>query len=59
MLVGLWGFAGGVPRAQERIGTSCSEAVATTLCEALLQIRRLLGLAEAADKSKAAEFFAG
>jgi predicted PurR-regulated permease PerM len=41
IIVGLWQFAGGVSKAQERIGASCSDAVATSLSEALLQIRRL------------------
>jgi hypothetical protein len=41
ILVGLWDFAGGVLRAQERIGTNCANAVATNLSEGLLQIRRL------------------
>lgn len=41
IIVGLWQFAGGVPKAQERIGPSCIDAVATSLSEALLQIRRL------------------
>ena len=41
IVVGLWGFAGGVPKAQERVGASCTDAVATTLSEALLQVRRL------------------
>jgi predicted PurR-regulated permease PerM len=41
IVVGLWEFAGGVPKAQERVGETCAAAVATTLPEALLQIRRL------------------
>ena len=41
IVVGLWDFAGGVPRAQERIGKTCTDAVATNLAEALLQVRRL------------------
>ena len=41
IVVGLWQFAGGVPKAQERVGPSCTDAVATSLSEALLQIRRL------------------
>jgi predicted PurR-regulated permease PerM len=41
IVVGLWGFAGGVPKALERVGPSCTDAVATTLSEALLQVRRL------------------
>jgi predicted PurR-regulated permease PerM len=41
IVVGLWGFTGGVPKAQERVGPSCTDAVCTNLPEALLQIRRL------------------
>lgn len=43
IVVGLWNFTGGVPKAQERVGSGCTDAVATSLPEALLQIRRLLG----------------
>lgn len=46
IIVGLWGFSGGVPKAQERVGLGCTDAVATTLSEALLQIRRLSELAD-------------
>jgi len=54
IVVGLWGFAGGVPKAQERVGSSCTDAVATTLSEGLLQIRRLseLGAAEGEPQGK-------
>lgn len=45
IVVGLWNFSGGVPKAQERIGRNNSDAVATTLAEAILQIRRLTQLA--------------
>ncbi len=41
LAVGLWQFSGGVSKAQERIGPTCATAVATSLSEALLQIRRL------------------
>ena len=41
IVVGLWDFAGGVPKALERVGPGCTDAVATTLTEALMQIRRL------------------
>ena len=41
IVVGLWGFSGGVPKAQERVGSNCTDAVATSLSEALLQVRRL------------------
>jgi len=56
IVVGLWEFSGGVPKAQERVGASCTDAVVTSLSEGLLQIRRLteLGAAEASDKSKTA-----
>ncbi len=46
VVIGLWGFAGGVPKAQERLGAGCTDAVATTLSEALLQVRRLSELCE-------------
>jgi predicted PurR-regulated permease PerM len=51
IVVGLWDFAGGVPKAQERVGPSCTDAVATTLTEAMLQVRRLAetGQADHAD----------
>ena len=42
IVIGLWGFTGGVPKAQQRVGPGCTDAVATTLSEALLHIRRLL-----------------
>lgn len=41
IVIGLWEFAGGVLKAQERVGANCADAVATTLSEALLQTRRL------------------
>jgi|ERR1700674_1192898 len=41
IVIGLWEFGGGVLKAQERVGSSCVNAVATTLAESLLQIRRL------------------
>jgi predicted PurR-regulated permease PerM len=41
IVIGLWEFAGGVLKAQERVGASCAHAVATSLSEGLLQIRRL------------------
>jgi hypothetical protein len=43
IIVGLWGFAGGVSKAQERVGPSCTDSVCTNLSEALLQIRTLAG----------------
>jgi predicted PurR-regulated permease PerM len=51
IVVGLWNFAGGVLRAQERIGTNCANAVATNLSEGLLQISRLSVL-KAAEPSR-------
>jgi hypothetical protein len=41
IVVGLWGFAGGVPKAQQRVGTACTEAVCTSFTEAFFQIQRL------------------
>lgn len=41
IVMGLWEFAGGVLKAQERIASSCVNAVATTLSEGVLQVRRL------------------
>ena len=51
IIVGLWGFTGGVLKAAERVGSGCTDAVATTLSEALLQIRRFSDL-EAADQEE-------
>lgn len=42
LLVGLWAFAGGVPKAQQRIGATCTDAVCTNFAEAFFQIQRLL-----------------
>lgn len=39
ILVGLWGFSGGVIKAQERIGSAHADYVSTSIHEALLQIR--------------------
>lgn len=50
IVVGLWSFTGGVVKAQERIGPSCTDAVSTTLSEALLQIRRLAHLETSAER---------
>ena len=41
VVVGLWGFNGGVVKAQERVGQSCTDAVCTNLTEAVLQIHKL------------------
>jgi len=54
IVIGLWKFAGGVPKAQERVGASCANAVATTFSEGLLQVGRLSNLdrADILEKSK-------
>ncbi len=52
IVVGLWGFAGGVPKAQERVGPSCTDAVCTNLSEAILQIRTLAGTRAAGESAK-------
>jgi hypothetical protein len=53
ILIGLWEFAGGVLKAQERVGENCANAVATSLSEGLLQIRRLsAGAVDNSEKSK-------
>lgn len=44
VIVGLWAFAGGVPKAQERIGAACTDAVCTNFSEAFFQIQRLADL---------------
>lgn len=41
VVVGLWGFAGGVPKAQQRIGPACTDAVCTNFSEAFFQIQRV------------------
>lgn len=41
LVVGLWGFSGGVPRAQQRVAPATADAVTTSLTEAMMQIRRL------------------
>jgi predicted PurR-regulated permease PerM len=42
IIVGLWGFAGGVPKAQGRVGAACTEAVCTNFSEAFFQIQRVV-----------------
>ena len=42
LVVGLWGFAGGVPKAQERIGNACTDAVCTNFSEAFFHIQKLV-----------------
>lgn len=41
VVVGLWGFSGGVPRAEQRVGPTTADAVCTNLTEAMLQIGKL------------------
>lgn len=41
LVVGLWGFSGGVPRAEQRVGPATADSVCTSLTDAMLQIRRL------------------
>jgi hypothetical protein len=41
IVVGLWGFTGGIPKAQERVGAACTDAVCTSLADAQLQLARL------------------
>ncbi|MGA8341358.1 MAG: AI-2E family transporter [Candidatus Sulfotelmatobacter sp.] len=57
IVIGLWEFAGGVLKAQKRVGANCTDAVATSLSEGRLQIRRLstLGAPDVSEKSKLAE----
>ena len=43
IIVGLWGFEGGDEKARERLGMGCPAAVATTLSDALGQIRQMAG----------------
>lgn len=41
-VVGLWDFEGGPERARERIGAGCPGMVATTLAEAIADVRRII-----------------
>lgn len=50
IVVGLWGFSGGVSRAEQRVGPTTADAVCTNLTEAMLQIRKL---SEAPTEDKA------
>jgi len=43
VVVGLWGFSGGIAKAQERIGPGCTDAVCTSLSEAIQQVRGFAG----------------
>ena len=51
VIVGLWGYYGGVIKAQERVGSVCTDAVSTTLSEAMLQVRRLGEILESGPPS--------
>ncbi len=51
IVMGLWEFGGGVLKAQERLASSCVNAVATTLAESLLQVRRLSDPADPSGNS--------
>lgn len=53
VVVGLWGFAGGALKAQERVGPSCTDAVCTNLSEALFQVERLARTMSETSASKA------
>ena len=37
----MWDFEGGVDKARERLGAACQGTVATTLSEAIAEIRRI------------------
>lgn len=52
IVVGLWGFAGGIVKAEERIGPACTDSVCTTLSEAIHQIRTLIELGQSADTGR-------
>lgn len=41
VIVGLWGFAGGVLKAQQRVGPTCTDSVCTSLSEAIFQVQKL------------------
>jgi hypothetical protein len=41
IVVGLWGFAGGVTKAQERMAPASPDGVCTSLSDAMMQLRRL------------------
>jgi predicted PurR-regulated permease PerM len=42
IVLGLWNFEGGIARAEERVGASCADRLATTLSEAMRQVRQLI-----------------
>jgi predicted PurR-regulated permease PerM len=47
IVLGLWNFGHDITDAEERLGRECVDAVATTLAEALVQVRQLAGTATA------------
>ena len=53
IVVSLWDFVGGVLKAQERVGSNCGDAVATSLSECLLQVRRISALSSPEKPEKA------
>jgi predicted PurR-regulated permease PerM len=61
IVTGLWGFGGGVPKAQERVGPGCCDAVVTSLSEALLQVQRLseTGASDESEPSRPVSVTAG
>jgi AI-2E family transporter len=52
IVVGLWAFAGGVPKAQQRVGTACTDAVCTNFAEAFFQIQKLLETSSAENQEQ-------
>jgi len=59
IIVGLWGFAGGVPKAQERVGRTCTEAVCTNFSEAFMQVHRRLQADEGDASEETPQKFTG
>jgi hypothetical protein len=43
IMLGLWKFPGGVPKAQTRVAAGCADGMATSLSEGLLQTQILTG----------------
>lgn len=41
LVLALWNFEGGIARAETRVGPSCADRLATTLAEAIAQVRQL------------------
>ena len=50
IVVGLWNFEGGAVAARERLGAGSSTLIATTLSDALTQVRQLADSASAVEK---------